>query len=156
MHRSFCKSVLWSLKFHLPSRHIPVTNPNNSKCQNTIFCFNTEVEYRAMADTSMELKWLCRLLRDIGVLIPPRVPLYYDNQSTISIESNHMFHERTKYIEVNCHVIGNRPLIRLLFPRFLPKNKRIMFSPRLNPFLSSDIFCPNSLSLIYHEFERGC
>ena len=57
-----------------------------------------------MIDTSMELKWSHGLLHDMSVLIPLHIPLYCDNKSTISVVINSVFHERTKRIEVDCHV----------------------------------------------------
>ena len=38
-------------------------------------------------------------------MIPIPMKMYRDNQSVIFITSNPVFHERTKYIEVDCHFI---------------------------------------------------
>ena len=40
---------------------------------------NTEVEYRAFADTTSEFLWLRWLLKDLGVSTSSATPLYCDN-----------------------------------------------------------------------------
>ena len=66
---------------------------------------STEAEYRALADITFELLWLRWLLKDLGVSTSFAIPLYCDNQSAIHIAHNDVFHERTKYIEIDCHFI---------------------------------------------------
>ena len=76
-----------------------------SKKQTHVARSSTEAEYRAFADTTSELLWLRWLLKDLGVSTSSATPLYCDNQSAIHIAHNDVFHERTKYIEINCHFI---------------------------------------------------
>ena len=66
---------------------------------------STEVEYRALADTTFEFLWLRWLLKDLGVSTSSATPLYCDNQSAIHIAHNDVFHERAKHIEIDCHFI---------------------------------------------------
>ena len=66
---------------------------------------STKAEYRALADITSELLWLQWLLKDLGVSTSSVTPLYCDNQSTIHIAHIDVFHERTKYIEIDCHFI---------------------------------------------------
>ena len=66
---------------------------------------STEVESRALADTTFEFLWLRWLLKDLGVSTSSATPLYCDNQSAIHIAHNDVFHERTKHIEIDCHFI---------------------------------------------------
>jgi len=40
----------------------------------------------------------------MGVLFSHPTPMYCDNQSSIQIAHNSIFHERTKHIEINCHL----------------------------------------------------
>ena len=110
----------------------------------------SKAKFLVMADTYVELEGSCRLLRDMSVVVPLHI-LYImicDNKSVISFVTNIVFHERTEHAEVDsiCYV-G-----RLLFSIFPLKSKWLMFSPRLNLFLS--LFFSNSWSLI-HDFERG-
>ena len=73
--------------------------------QTHVVRFNTEAEYRALADTTSELIWLRWLLKDLGVSTSSATPLYCDNQSAIHITHNDVFHERTKHIKIDCHFI---------------------------------------------------
>src|SRR5438270_8863247 len=71
-----------------------------SKRQEVVSRSSTEAEYRAMADTALEIYWLCDLLRDIGISIETPIPMHCDNKSAIAIASNPVFHNRTMHIDV--------------------------------------------------------
>ena len=66
---------------------------------------STKAEYRALADTTQELLWLRWLLQDMGVTHSAATSLYCDNQSAIQIAYNDVFHDRTKYIEIDCQFV---------------------------------------------------
>ena len=61
-----------------------------------------------MADVTSEMIWVRRLLRELGVISEDLMRLYCDSQSAIHIAKNQVFHERTKHIEVDCHLIRDR------------------------------------------------
>ena len=65
---------------------------------------NTEAKNCAMADTTLELRWLRDILCDMGVSVVVPGPMYCDNKGAIAIASNPIFHDRTKHIDVNCHI----------------------------------------------------
>ena len=65
---------------------------------------NVEAEYRAMAHTSCELKWIKYLLEELRFVVKLPMTIHYDNQAAIYIAPNPMFHEQTKHIEVDCHI----------------------------------------------------
>ena len=75
-----------------------------SKKQDAVSHSSTEAEYRALANTTCELVWLHWLLADMDAPQPTATPLYCDNRSAIYIAHNDVFHERTKYIEIDCHI----------------------------------------------------
>jgi hypothetical protein len=75
-----------------------------SKKQFIVSQSSIEAKYRVMASTIKEIVWLCWLLVDMGVLFCHPTPMYCDNQSSIQIAHNSIFHERTKHIEINCHL----------------------------------------------------
>ncbi|KAD4384247.1 hypothetical protein E3N88_24415 [Mikania micrantha] len=79
-----------------------------SKKQHTVSRSSAESEYRAMADVTSEMTWVRRLLKELGFVSNDLMRLYCDNQSAIHIAKNQVFHERTKHIEVDCHLIRDR------------------------------------------------
>nr|XP_016492299.1 PREDICTED: uncharacterized mitochondrial protein AtMg00810-like [Nicotiana tabacum] len=65
-----------------------------SKKQETISLSSVEAEYRS-------------LKKVVGELSSP-IAVFCDSQSAIHIAHNPVFHERTKYIEVDCHFVRNK------------------------------------------------
>ncbi|KAL6318359.1 hypothetical protein AAG906_039451 [Vitis piasezkii] len=58
----------------------------------------------SMANTCTELTWLRYILKDLKVELDKPAPLFCDNQATLYI-INPLFHERTKHIEIDCHIV---------------------------------------------------
>ena len=75
-----------------------------SKKQSVVSKSSIEAEYRAMASTTTEIVWLRWLLTDMGVFISSPTLMFCDNKSAIQIAHNSVFHERTKHIEIDCHL----------------------------------------------------
>jgi hypothetical protein len=76
-----------------------------SKKQHIVSRSSTEAEYRALADTTSELLALRWLLEDMGVTHSSPTIIHCDNRSAIQIAHNDVFHERTKHIEIDCHLV---------------------------------------------------
>ena len=79
-----------------------------SNKQGTISKSSSEAEYRAMTSITCEIQWLVYLLQDLQVPFEQSSLLYCDNDSTRYIATNPVFHERTKHIEIDCHIVRKK------------------------------------------------
>ncbi|KAK4380940.1 Retrovirus-related Pol polyprotein from transposon RE2 [Sesamum angolense] len=81
---------------------------------------SAEAEYRAMAHPTSEILWLKNLLKELGFMYDDPVPMHCDNQATIHIASNPIFHERTKHIEIDCHFVREAVMSQKIYTPFTP------------------------------------
>ena len=61
-----------------------------------------------MAQFVCEIMWLHQLLMEVGIKTMVLEKLWCDNQAALHIVSNPILHERTKYIEIDCHFVREK------------------------------------------------
>ena len=74
------------------------------KKQTVVATSSTEAEYVAAASCCGQVLWIQNQLLDYGYNFM-NTNIYIDNQSTICIVKNPVFHQRTKHIEIRHHFI---------------------------------------------------
>ncbi|WMV27756.1 hypothetical protein MTR67_021141 [Solanum verrucosum] len=52
--------------------------------------------------------WLLGMLKEVGAEVQLPVQVYSDSKAAIQIAANPVYHERTKHIETDCHVIREK------------------------------------------------
>ncbi|XP_041017956.1 uncharacterized mitochondrial protein AtMg00810-like [Juglans microcarpa x Juglans regia] len=76
-----------------------------SKKQVTMSQSSAEAKCMSMVSTCFELLRLSILFKDLLVEIPSPYLLFCDNNAALHIAVNPVFHEHTKHIDIDCHLI---------------------------------------------------
>ena len=61
-----------------------------------------------MANTCLKLTWLRYIRQDLEVPLSERALLYCDNQAALHIAANPVFHQRTKHIKIDYHIVREK------------------------------------------------
>jgi len=74
-----------------------------SQRQHTVATSSTEAEYMALYSAVQESIWLRRILKELKQLKDLPTMIYQDNQGTIALAKNPIFHSRSKHIDIKFH-----------------------------------------------------
>lgn len=96
-----------------------------TKKQNTVSCSSAEVEYQSMASTIREVQRLTYLLCDFRIKYKQPINVWCDNSSALHITANPVFHERTKHLEIDCHIVREKYQTGMILPQYVPSHSQI-------------------------------
>lgn len=72
-----------------------------SACQKSVSRSSTEVEYRAVANATIEVLWVQSLLRELRFPLYKSTELFCDNLSATYVCQNPVFHSRMKHLTLD-------------------------------------------------------
>ncbi|KAL0442127.1 UNVERIFIED_CONTAM: hypothetical protein Sradi_0151600 [Sesamum radiatum] len=83
------------------------------------------VEYRSLVATVCELHWISYILP--GLSVSPSLPIrmFCDNKTTLHIMANPVFHEHTKHLYIDCHVVRNQYRSGFVLPSFVRSKEQL-------------------------------
>ncbi|KAL2242036.1 uncharacterized protein LOC110011717 [Sesamum indicum] len=84
--------------------------------QGTISRSSAKAEYRSMESIVYELLW-------ISVSLP--IPFWCDNKAALYITANPIFHERTKHLDIDCHLVGDQFKLGFISPSHIRNSDQL-------------------------------
>ena len=79
-----------------------------SKKQSVVARSSAEAKFRALSHGICEGIWLQRMLKEPKISTSYSMKILCDNKAAISIAKNPVHHDRTKYVEIDCHIIKEK------------------------------------------------
>lgn len=98
----------------------------NSRKQQTVALSSTEAEYMALTEGTKEAIWLRRLLGELNLQnLHAPTTLYGDNQGSLNLAKNPIYHSRTKHVEVRHHFVREKIASKEIELKFVPTGEQI-------------------------------
>ncbi|KAL0387396.1 UNVERIFIED_CONTAM: hypothetical protein Sradi_2621400 [Sesamum radiatum] len=79
-----------------------------------------------MGSTVCELFWISYILQEFGISVSSPIPFHCDNKAAIHITENPVFHERTKHLDIDCHLVRDHFKCGFILPRHIPSAQQVV------------------------------
>jgi hypothetical protein len=93
--------------------------------QSSVALSTAEAEYIALSVAVREAVWLHKLLTDLFDHEMDPTTIHCDNQSCVKLSENHVFHDRSKHIEIKYHHIKDIVHRKTVHMQYLPTHEQI-------------------------------
>ncbi|KAL2226639.1 UNVERIFIED_CONTAM: hypothetical protein Sindi_2022600 [Sesamum indicum] len=78
-----------------------------------------------MASTVCELLWVSFLLRDLDIPVSLPIPFWCDNKAVLHISANPIFHERTKHLNIDWHLVRDQFKLDFISPSHIRSSDQL-------------------------------
>jgi hypothetical protein len=122
----------------------------SSRKQPTTSCSYKEAEYKAVANTTVELLWIQALLHEQGISLPSPPKLWCDSIGATYMSVNLVFYVRTKHGKINFHFVRDRFANKSLEILFIPSSDQladVLTKPLVSTWFQRLCFKLNARSL---------
>lgn len=107
-----------------------------------MFWSSAEAEYRALSTIVCELLWLSYLLKELQLNVATPISLWCDSQAASHIVKNLVFYERTKHLDIDCHLVHEQ------FKRGFVLPQHISSGLQLDDFFTKPLPAPRFSTLL--------
>lgn len=97
----------------------------SSRKQRVVSRSSAESEYRALADSAAEVRWIVSLLTELGVRLHQPSQIWCDNLSAKALASNPVQHVRSKHIEIDVHFVRDMILAGEIDVSYIPPSLQV-------------------------------
>ncbi|KAK4275990.1 hypothetical protein QN277_018994 [Acacia crassicarpa] len=91
-----------------------------SRKQQVVSKSTTEVEYRSVADSIIDLMWILPLLKIMSIDVVKTPCIWCDNIGTAALASNPILHSKTKHVELDVHFIREKVATGIVTVGYVP------------------------------------
>ncbi|CAL8176000.1 unnamed protein product [Prunus armeniaca] len=124
-----------------------------SKKQGSVSRSSTEAEYRALANTAVDLAWIRQVLLDLKVCLPEPPTISCDNLSALSLSSNPIYHSRIKHLDIDFHFVRERVQRNDLTVQYIPIEEQL--ADVFTKGLHSPVFLSHCANMRLGNLELG-
>lgn len=86
---------------------------------------SAESEYRALADSVAEVRWIVSLLTELGIHLKQPSMIWCDNLSAKALATNPVQHARSKHIEIDVHFVRDMILAGEIDVSYVPSSLQV-------------------------------
>ncbi|KAL0301404.1 UNVERIFIED_CONTAM: hypothetical protein Sradi_6417200 [Sesamum radiatum] len=79
-----------------------------------------------MGSAVCELLWVSYILGEFGIQLVTPIPFHCDNKAAIHITENPVFHERTKHLDIDCHLVHNQFKHGFILPQHISSQHQVV------------------------------
>jgi hypothetical protein len=96
-----------------------------SKHQDTISLSSLKAEYMALTQAMKEAIWLKNYVINIGARIDSPLILHGDNQGSLTLAKNPVYHTRTKHIDIQHHFVCEKVTNGTIALKYIPTKEMV-------------------------------